>query len=134
MEIRIVELRTMKPGRYILIEGIPCKINNMIHSKPGKHGGARVRIDATGVFEETKKSMIKPASDKVETPVLDKRVGQVLALVGEKLQMMDMETYETFDMEMPADNEIKSFIKEGAEVFYIAWSGKKKITQVKGGE
>jgi len=124
----------MKPGRYILIEDIPCKIQNMTHSKPGKHGGARVRIDAVGVFEETKKSMIKPASDKVETPVLDKRIAQVLALVGEKIQMMDMESYETFDMEMPADPDIAAFIKEGAEVFYIQWGARKKITQSKGRE
>lgn len=134
MEKRIVELRTMKPGRYILIDDAPCKIQSMSHSKPGKHGGARVRIDAMGVFEQMKKSIIKPASDKVETPVLEKRTAQVLALVGEKLQMMDMESYETFDMEMPKEDDIKSFIKEGSEVFYIQWGPTRKITQAKGGE
>lgn len=134
MEKRIVELRTMKPGRFVLIDDVPCKITSMAHSKPGKHGGARVRIEAVGVFEETKKSMIKPASDKVEVPVIEKRVAQVLAVIGDKLQMMDMESYETFDMEMPQDNEVKSFIQEGAEVMYSKYGAKKKITQAKGGE
>ena len=134
MEKRIVELRSMKPGRYILIDGMPCKIQSMTHSKPGKHGGARVRIDAVGVFEETKKSMIKPASDKVETPVLEKNVAQVLAVVGDKIQLMNMESYETFDIPMPESSEIAAFIKEGAEVVYIEYGPKKKITQSKGGE
>ncbi len=133
MEKRIVEIRTLKPGKYILIEDVPCKIQNMTHSKPGKHGGARVRIEATGIFEDTKKSMIKPASDKTETPMMDKRAAQVLAVVGDKLQMMDMESYETFEMPMPQEDDIKSFIKEGAEVMYLQWGGQRKITQAKGG-
>jgi translation initiation factor 5A len=134
MEKKIVELRTMKPGKYILIDGVPCKIQNMTHSKPGKHGGARVRIEAAGVFEDVKKSMIKPASDKAETPMMDKRTAQVLAVVGGSLQMMDMESYETFEMPMPVDSDVKSFIQEGAEVMYLTWGGKKKITQAKGGD
>ncbi|MBD3388134.1 MAG: translation initiation factor IF-5A [Candidatus Altiarchaeales archaeon] len=134
MEKKIVEVRTLKVGKYILIDGVPCKIQSMTHSKPGKHGGARVRIDAMGIFEDTKKSMIKPASDKAEVPMMDKRTAQVLAVVGDKLQMMDMESYETFEMPMPDDAEIKSFIKEGAEVMYLQWSDKKKITQAKGGD
>ena len=134
MEKKIVELRTLKPGKYILIEGVPCKIQSMAHSKPGKHGGARVRIDAMGIFEKTKKGMIKPASDKVEVPMMDKRTGQVLAVIGDKVQMMDMESYETFDMQMPEDAEIKPIIKEGAEVLYLSWGGLRKIMQAKGGD
>lgn len=134
MEKKIVEIRTLKPGKYILIDNVPCKIQSMAHSKPGKHGGARVRIDAMGIFESTKKNLIKPASDKAEVPMLDKRTAQVLAVVGDKLQMMDMESYETFDMSMPEEDDVKSVIKEGAEVMYLSWSGKRKITQAKGGD
>jgi len=134
MEKRIVELRTLKVGKYILIEDVPCRIVGMTHSKPGKHGGARVRIDAMGVFEDTKKSIIKPAGDKAEVPVLDRKTAQVLATVGDKIQMMDMESYETFDMPVPEDPEVKAFISEGAEVMYLQWGGRKKITQAKGGD
>jgi translation initiation factor 5A len=107
----------------------------MTHSKPGKHGGARVRVDGMGVFEPTRKSMIVPAGDKVEVPQLDKKVAQILATVGDKLQMMDMETYETFEMAVPSDDpDVMKFIKDGSEVMYIQFGGKKKITQAKGGE
>ncbi len=134
MEKKIVEVRTLKAGKYILIDDTPCKISNMTHSKPGKHGGARVRIDATGIFEGQKKSMITPASDKAEVPLIKKGSAQVLAVIGETIQMMDMESYETFDMPMPKDNEIKSLIKEGSEVMYMQVGGQRKITQAKGGD
>ncbi len=132
MEKRIVELRSLKPGRYIMVDEVPCKIVGMTHSKPGKHGGARVRIDAVGVFDDAKRNMIKPAGDKVEAPVLDKKVAQVLAVLGDKLQMMDMESYETFDMPMPVEQEIKAFIRDGAEIMYNQWGAQKKIMQAKG--
>jgi translation initiation factor 5A len=133
MEKRIIELKTLKPGRYIIIDDAPCKIVSMTHSKPGKHGGARVRVDASGVFDGSKRSIIKPAGDKVESPMLERKIAQILAVLGDKLQMMDMESYETFDMPMPEDQEVKAFIREGAEVMYIQWGGNKKITQAKGG-
>jgi translation initiation factor 5A len=134
-EKRIVEIKSLKEGKYILIDGVPCKILGTTHSKPGKHGGARVRVDAAGVFETTKKSIIVPAGDKVEVPMLDKKTAQILATVGDKLQMMDMATYETFDMPTPTDDpEVMKFIQDGAGVMYIQWGGKKKIIQSKGGE
>ena len=32
MESRIVEVKTLKPGKYILIEGVPCKINLLAYN------------------------------------------------------------------------------------------------------
>ena len=134
-EKRIIEVKTLKAGKYIMIEDMPCRIIATTHSKPGKHGGARVRIDGVGVFEPSRKSMIVPSGDKVEVPQLDKKSAQILARVGDKMQMMDMETYETFEMPYPEDDpEVQAFIKDGAEVMYIQFGGKKKITQSKGGE
>jgi len=133
-EKRIVEIKTLKEGKYILIDNVPCRILGMTHSKPGKHGGARVKVDAAGVFDTAKKNILVPAGDKVEVPMLDKRVAQILATVGDKLQMMDMESYETFEMPMPEAPEVRAFIHDGAEIMYIQWGGRKKIVQAKGGE
>ena len=135
MEKRIVEVKTLKPGKYVLIEDVPCKIVATTHSKPGKHGGARVRVDGIGVFETARKTTIVPAGDKIEVPVLEKKVAKILAKVGDKLQMMDMESYETFEMAYPEDDpEIQAVIRDATEVMYLIWGGKKKIIQAKGGE
>lgn len=131
MEKRIVELKTLKPGRYLIIDDSPCKITKINHSKPGKHGGAKLNIEGVGVFDNRKRSLMKPASDKAEIPVINKQVAQVLTTVQEKVQLMDMESYETFEMPIPEDAEIKEIIQEGNEIIYIEWGGERRIMQAK---
>jgi translation initiation factor 5A len=48
--------------------------------------------------------------------------------MGEQVQLMDMETYETF--EMPIPDEFKGQLNPGAEIQYLQALGKKKITRV----
>ena len=132
MEKMISDAAKLKPGRYMMIEDIPCRITDMTHSKAGKHGGAKFRIEGVGIFDGTKKSMICIAGAKVEVPVVNKKTAQVLTILPNGVQLMDMESYETFELPMPEEAEVKAFIKEGAEVMYIDVSGKKKIMQAKG--
>jgi len=131
MEKKIDEVRNLKVGRYIIIDDIPCKITAMTKSKPGKHGGAKAKIDGTGIFNKQKKSLMKPTSAKVEVPVINKYNGQVLTLVGDGVQVMNMDTYETIDMPMPDEDEIKGKIAEGVEILYMEVMGKTKIIQIK---
>ncbi|ODS37144.1 translation initiation factor IF-5A [Candidatus Altiarchaeales archaeon WOR_SM1_SCG] len=107
MSTKIVELRTLKVGRYMVMDDEPCKITSMDVSKPGKHGEAKVRIEGIGIFDNRKRSAIKPSGHKVTIPMLDKRTGQVLTVIGDEVQLMDMESYETF--ELPIPEEFKRF-------------------------
>ena len=43
----IQEIRTLKVGRYIVIDDEPCKLVEYTTSKPGKHGEAKARMVAT---------------------------------------------------------------------------------------
>ena len=56
------DLGGIKVGQYIVIDGIACKVMDYAHSKPGKHGGAKVRLVAMGIFEPVKKEHVGPAS------------------------------------------------------------------------
>jgi len=123
----VAEVRELKENRYIIIDNEPCKIVSITTSKPGKHGEAKARIDAIGVFDGQKRSVVYPVRHKVQIPVIDKRTAQVVAIMGEKVQLMDMETYETFEMEIP--EEFKGKLKEGEEIQYIQAMGKRKITR-----
>jgi len=134
MEKMITEVSKLKPGRYMMIEDIPCRITDMVHSKAGKHGGAKFRIEGVGIFEGTKRSMICIAGAKVEVPVINKRTAQVLTVLPSGVQMMDSESFETFELPMPEEEDIKALIREGAEVMYIDVGGRKKIMQAKGGD
>jgi len=123
----LAEVRTLKVNRYIIIDDEPCKIVNITTSKPGKHGEAKARIEAIGVFNGQKKSIVSPVTHKVYVPIIDKRSAQVVAIMGENVQLMDLETYETF--EMPIPDEYKDDLEPGKEIQYLEALGRKKITR-----
>lgn len=118
------EVRLLKVGKYVIIDDEPCKILNISTSSPGKHGAAKARIDARGLFDEQKRTIIKPVNAKIDVPILDKRKGQVLSVSGSEVQLMDLETYETMDIPNPDNVEVV----EGGETSYMIVLGRKKIT------
>jgi translation initiation factor 5A len=125
----MAEVRELKVGRYVLIDEEPCKIQSISTSKPGKHGEAKARIDAVGIFDEQKRSVVHPVKHKVGIPIIDKRSAQILALMGsDVVQLMDLETYETFEMPIPED--FKDQLTPGKEILYLQAMGKRKITRV----
>ena len=125
---QLAEVRTLRVNRYMIIDEEPCKIMSLTTSKPGKHGEAKARIEAIGVFDGQKRSVVHPVKHKVHVPLIDKRTAQILALMGDHVQLMDLETYETFEMSIP--DEFKGRLKPGEEISYLEALGRKKITRV----
>jgi translation initiation factor 5A len=72
-------------------------------------------------------------SANVEVPLIEKKSGQVVSASGGTVQLMDLETFETFDVPFPTEEELKSKISSGAEVEYWRVMGRTKIMRVKGG-
>ena len=125
----LAEVRTLRVNRYMIIDDEPCKIMSISTSKPGKHGESKARIEAIGVFDGQKRSVVHPVKHKVHVPIIDKRNAQVLSLLGaDTVQLMDLETYETF--EMPIPDEYKGKLGPGNEIMYLQALGRKKITRV----
>ena len=126
-----MELGALKVGSSIIIDGEPCRIVNYIKSKPGKHGSAKARIVAIGIFDESKRTLVKPISAQVEVPMIEKKSGQVISILSNSVQIMDLETYEIF--EAPLLEEEKKFdYTPGVEVEYWRILGKTKIVRKKG--
>ena len=73
-----VDVGTLKKGSYVIIEEEPCRIVDISKSKPGKHGSAKARVTAIGVFDGTKRSFVKPVGAKAEVPMIDKKTGQII--------------------------------------------------------
>ena len=126
-------LSDVKIGSYILIDGEPCRIIEYDKSKPGKHGSAKARVVATGVFDGSKHSLVSPVSAGIEIPMIEKQTGQVISINKEQgiIQLMDMETFETFDSPPPDDEEINNKLIEGGEVEYWKVLGKTKIVRIR---
>ncbi|MBN2488732.1 MAG: translation initiation factor IF-5A, partial [Methanosarcinaceae archaeon] len=119
------EVKELKEGKYMIIDDEPCVIKSISKSKPGKHGSAKARIDAIGIFDSQKRSYIGSVSAKVYVPIVERKSAQVLSISGDVVQLMDMDDYSTFELTIPP--EYKERIKEGLEITYITSLGKMKI-------
>ncbi len=122
------EVRQLKVGRYVVVDEEPCKILSISTSKPGKHGAAKARIECVGMFDGVKRSFVQPVTDKCKIPMIDKRKVQILSMQGSNVQVMDMDTYNQFDM--PASEAEVAALTPGAEVLIMEAMGKVKFWNV----
>jgi len=130
------ELGSLKTGSYILLPvsdqptGDPCRITEYDTSKPGKHGAAKARIVAVGVFDGQKRPHVGPVSMQVHVPLIDKRAGQIVSITGSNFQLMDSGTFETFDADL-VDEEIEGKLQQGQDIEYWNVMGRIKIMRIK---
>lgn len=115
-ETRQVSAGNIKPGNYILIDNVACVVKDIQKSKTGKHGSSKCRIEAVGLIKNEKKVALYSGSDNVQVPIVEKKTAQVLSIQGATASVMDMTTYETFDLNIT--EEMKSEVKEGASISY----------------
>jgi translation initiation factor 5A len=123
---------SLKKGQSIVINGEPYKIVSLEKSKPGKHGSAKARITAIHVFNNTKKSIVSPVNAKIDVPLIEKRTAQVVYMEDDSVQLMDLESYESFFALKPTEKEILDKLSANVEVEYWSVLGRTKIVRVKG--
>jgi len=128
-EKKLVSVGTMQKGNYVIIDDAACKVTSIQVSRPGKHGHAKVRLEAVGILDDKKRAVVMPGHDNIEVPVIDKRTAQVLSIAGNTVNVMDSETFETFDLPIP--EELKGEIVEGVNVLYWVILDERVIKQVK---
>ena len=130
------ELGSLKIGSYILLpvsdqpSGEPCRLTEYDTSKPGKHGSAKARIVAVGIFDGQKRPHVGPVNMQVHVPLIDKRAGQIISITGSKIQVMDSETFETNDVDM-VEEELEGKLQQGNDIEYWNGMGRTKIMRVK---
>jgi translation initiation factor 5A len=124
------EIKKLQPGRYVIIDEEPCKVLGVTTSVSGKHGEAKARLEVVGLFDNKRRSIVKPADAEMEIPIIEKKTGQVVAISGNNAQIMDMTDYEIFDIPIP--EELKEKMAQGKEILYWVVMDRKMITEVKG--
>ena len=118
----------LKEGHFVLIEGAVCRIKSIEKSAPGRHGSAKVRITATGVFDNQKRTFLGPVSADVEVPIIKRGNAQVVAVIADTVQIMDVKNYDIFNVKRPAD--VKA-LKSGVEVEYMRYGNEAAIVRIK---
>jgi len=125
MPIKSITAHEAKPGTHILVDGVACVVKSQDISKTGKHGASKARIEAVGIIDDKKRVLVKPGHEKFEVPLIEKKKGQVLSIEGNNANLMDIESFETLTIAIPA--ELKDSIKEGSQVEYWNVEGAKVI-------
>jgi translation initiation factor 5A len=121
--------KDLREGKYVLVDDVPCRIVQIESSKPGKHGSAKMRITAIGIFDGQKKTILSPGDADVEVPIIDRKTVQVMSVSGSTAQVMDKDTYEVYDMDVP--EELAGQVEPGKEVDILAAMGKRKMERVR---
>ena len=130
------ELGSLKVGSYILLPvsdqptGDACRITEYDTSKPGKHGSAKARIVGVGIFDGQKRPHVGPVSQQIHVPLIDKRAGQIISIVGSTIQVMDSESFETIDVDM-IEEELEGILQQGDDIEYWNVMGRTKIMRKK---
>jgi len=128
---RPIDVGSLRVGGYMIIDNEPCRIVDITKSKPGKHGSAKARIVAIGVFDNQKRQFVKPVDSNAEIPIIDKRTGQVFAVNPNGVQIMDLETFEYLDAPFPEEEDLKAKLSAGVEIEYWKIMGRMKIVRAK---
>ena len=121
--------KDLKIGRYVMIDGEPCKVVEIQSSAPGKHGAAKMRITGISIINGGKYTLMKPSDGDIEVPVIEKKTAQVVSVSGDIAQVMDPVSYEMYELKIPA--EIKNQVEAGKEVELLDTLGRKIIQKVK---
>ena len=129
MAEKVGEVKDLKVGSYVMIDGEPCRVTKITKSKPGKHGATKARVEAVGVFDEKKKTLLKPTSASCQMPIILKKGAQVVSITGNVAQLMNLEDYSMFECSIPDD--LKDRVQPGKEVEYWEIGNRKMIKQVK---
>ncbi len=135
------KIGTIKVGRYIIDpdSNEPCRVISIDKSKPGKHGAAKARMMIVGLFDNQKRQLISPVDKRVNVPIIEKKTGQVTNVEANTgfVHVMDNESYETFVVDSPTEDDLKSKLNElfeagkGIELDYWVVMDRKKINLVR---
>lgn len=125
MPLKIITAHDAKPGTNIMVDGAPCTVRSQDISKTGKHGASKCRMECTGMIDGKKRIVMKPGSDRFDVPLVEKKKGQILSFEGSTASLMDLETFETINVEVAED--VREQMKEGVQVEYWDIEGQKIV-------
>ncbi|HEA70966.1 hypothetical protein LCGC14_0866650 [marine sediment metagenome] len=111
LSIRRTEIQKLKVGQYLMVENEPCLIKASERSKSGKHGHAKIRIVCVGMFDNNKRSLTIPSGHMIEIPEIIKGTAQINFIEDESINIMDLETYESVDVDWPRDDSLIKKLK-----------------------
>ena len=118
-----VEIRTLKVGRFCVVDDEAYKILSISKSKPGKHGSATARLELVSLFSNKQISHVGPVTDNIQVPMIEKGTAMVTHIDGNEVHAMNMRDHSM--MILPMEDEMT--IEAGKEIMWMEALGRYKI-------
>ena len=118
-----VEIRTLKVGRFCVVDDEAYKILSISKSKPGKHGSAKARMELVDIFSGSKISHVGSVTDSINVPLIEKGTALVTHVEGSEVHAMNMRDHSM--MILPLEEEMD--IEGGKEIMWMEALGLYKI-------
>ena len=118
-----VEIRTLKVGRFCVVDDEAYKILSISKSNPGKHGSAKARLELVSLFSNKKISHVGTVTDNIQVPMIEKGTAMVTHIDGNEVHAMNMRDHSM--MILPMEDEMT--IEAGKEIMWMEALGRYKI-------
>lgn len=116
-DVKPTKAGQLKVGNYIVYDDDVYIVKSAEKSKAGKHGHAKIRMTVENLFTGNKKSVVAPGDDKFMVPIIEKHIAQVISVTSDSVQLMDQESYETYEAAKPEAIELESGVF--VDIWYV---------------
>ena len=114
-------------GNYFIYNGEPVRVIKKELVAYGTHSHSKLKIFFQGLTERGERNANFQHTDKVEILDIMRKLGQIISKLNNKVQIMDMVTYETFDAAITS--ELYSEINESDQVTFVEINGVNQILE-----
>ena len=117
----------LQRGTYFIHNNEPVRVLRKEVIVVGTHSHSKLKFYVQGLNEKSERSITFHHTDKVEVVDIIRKLGQVISKANNKVQLMDMVSYETLDANAPSG--LLGELKENDQVTFIDLNGNIQIIE-----
>ena len=117
----------LERGNYFIYNNEPVRVLRKEVIVVGTHSHSKLRFYIQGLNEKGERSVNFHHTDKVEIVDIVRKLGQIISKTNNKVQLMDMVSYETLDTEV--SSELFNELNENDQVTFVNIDGNVQILE-----
>lgn len=118
----MVEAKELTNGSWFIHEKEPWQVKRVEVVVYGTHSHSKTKLYAKNLYGGGEKVLVFGHHDPVETVGIVRKSASVIAKLKDKIQIMDSQSYETFDAE--TQKELFEQLNEGDNVTFVEFNGR----------
>lgn len=119
----------LNSGNYFLHNNEPVQVVKREVVAYGTHSHTKLKFYFRPLTGRGEKTVTMGHTDKVDILDITRKTGMVLAKTQDKVQVMDSQSYETFDAKI--DKELLDKVSENDEVIFVYYQGNAQVIEKK---